>query len=123
MSTTRHQRGFALLIVLWTLVLLTLLGAQIVARGRGEARLAGNLRSAAIAEAAANGAVEEAIFHLLDGSSRRWLADGTAHLIRFPAAVVEVRIADEAGKINPNLASKALLQALLLRVGASSGDA
>jgi general secretion pathway protein K len=118
MLTMRGQRGFALLIVLWTLVLLTLLGSQIVARGRGEARLASNLRAAAIAEAAADGAIEVATFHLLDGSSDHWLPDGALHLVRFPSAVVEVRIADEAGKVNPNLASEALLQTLLTHVGA-----
>jgi general secretion pathway protein K len=123
MPTARRQRGFALLIVLWTLVLLTLLGTQIVARGHGEAQLAGNLRSAAVAEAAADGAVEEAIFHLLDGSSRRWAADSAMHLVRFPGATVEVRIEDEAGKINPNVASPALLRALLVRVGAASASA
>src|ERR1700752_666316 len=123
MSSTRRQRGFALLIVLWTLVLLTLLGTQILARGHGEAQLAGNLRGAAAAEAAADGAIEEAIFHLLDGSSRRWLADGAVHLIRFPSATVEVRIEDEAGKVNPNLASPALLRALLGRLGAEARTA
>jgi general secretion pathway protein K len=123
MLPARRQRGFALLIVLWTLVLLAMLGTQIAARGHGEAQLAGNLRSAAAAEAAADGAIEEAIFHLLDGSSRRWLADGAVHLIRFPRATVEVRIEDEAGKVNPNFASPALLRALLGRLGAEAGTA
>jgi general secretion pathway protein K len=123
MFSARRQRGFALLIVLWTLVLLTLLGTQILARGHGEAQLAGNLRGAAIAEAAADGAVEEAIFHLLDASSRRWLGDGAVHPIRFPRATVEVRIEDEAGKVNPNFASPELLRALLVRIGVDAHTA
>jgi general secretion pathway protein K len=118
-----RQRGFALLIVLWTLVLLTLLETQLVKMGRGETQLAANLRGAAIAEAAADGAVEEAIFHLLDGSSRRWIPDGSVHLIRGPRTVVEVRVEDEAGKVNPNIASEGLLRALLRQVGADADTA
>jgi general secretion pathway protein K len=118
-----RQRGFALLIVLWTLVLLTLLETQLVKMGRGETQLAANLRGAAIAEAAADGAVEEAIFHLLDTSSRRWIADGSVHLIRGPRTVVEVRVEDEAGKVNPNIASEGLLRALLRLIGADADTA
>lgn len=118
-----RQRGFALLIVLWTLVLLTLLETQLVTMGRGEVHLAANLRGAAIAEAAADGAVQEAIFHLLDGSGRHWDPDGGPHLVRFPRTVVEVRIEDDGGKVNPNFASEELLRALLRHVGANAPTA
>jgi general secretion pathway protein K len=60
---------------------------------------------------------------LMDGSSRRWPADGAVHPIRFPRATVEVRIEDEAGKVNPNFASPELLRALLVRIGADARTA
>src|SRR4051794_36524705 len=114
----RPQAGFALLVVLWTLSLLALLGTQLVATGRGEAQLARNLVDAAALEAATDGAVQQAIFGLLERSERRWPADGTEHFIRLGRIVVAVRVDDEGGKVNPNIASDNLLQGLLLRVGA-----
>jgi len=112
------HRGFALLIVLWTLVLLALIVTELGASGRTESRIARNLMANAAAEAAADGAVHQAIFHLADGSDQGWQPDGALrHLMVGPVAV-EVRIEDEAGKVNPNLADPALLQAVLLVLGA-----
>src|SRR5204863_3728462 len=73
----RQSRGFALLIVLWVLVLIAFLIAQVTAAGRTELRIAGNLYANAAAEAALEGAVSEAIFHLSDPQpERRWRLDG-----------------------------------------------
>ena len=47
-ARVRHQRGFALLLVLWAMVLLSLIGARIAACGRAEAQLAANVRDAAV---------------------------------------------------------------------------
>jgi general secretion pathway protein K len=112
-----RQAGFALLIVLWTLSLLALLGTQIVAAGRGDAQLARNLLDNATLEAATDGAVQQAIYRLLDTSQRRWAADGTEHVVQVGPAMVSIRLEDEAGKVNPNIASDQLLQSLLMRVG------
>lgn len=123
-NTARNSdRGFALLIVLWSLVLLALLGSQLAAAGRGETRLAANLRAGAVAEAAADGAIHEALFHLLDSSNRHWPADGTPRQIRVPGAIVELRVTTEAGKVNPNTAQPELLRALLHAVGADERTA
>lgn len=109
-----RQRGFALLIVLWTMALLALLGTQIVAAGRSDAQRARNLRAAAVVEAATDGAVQQAIFHLLE---QRWVADGAMHIVRLGPVAVAIRIEDEGGKVNPNIASETLLRALLAQVG------
>ena len=109
----RRERGFALLLVLWSMALLALLGAHVVATGRAELQLAGNLRGAAAAEAAADGAVHAAIFHLLDASPQRWLPDGMAREMALPGgALAVVRVESEQGKVNPNLASLPLMRAL-----------
>lgn len=115
----RRDRGFALLIVLWSVALLALLATGITAAGRTDVQLAANLRGAAVAEAAADGAVFEAVFHLLD-PARPWPADGAPREVSVPGARIVLRIVDEAGKINPNNASPELLQALLRRVGADA---
>ena len=117
-ESSHTQRGFALLIVLWMLVLLALLVTQLTVAGRVEARIAANLRSGAKAEAAADGAVYQALFQLLDGSARHWNIGGAPHQVRIANGVVLIRIRSEAGKVNPNTASEALLAALLRNVGA-----
>lgn len=122
------ERGFALLLVLWTLVLLTLIVSSLVAGGRGEVRLAANLRAAAEAEAIADGAVHEAIFRLLDPSDAGWRADrpGNATAIREVAIAggrATMRIEDHAGLVNPNGVTDALMQALLVRAGADRRQA
>jgi general secretion pathway protein K len=119
---TASQRGFALLIVLWSLVLIALLVTQVTATGRSEAVLAGNLRRAAALRAETDGAVQEAAFHLLDAAAP-WTADASVHVLREPGAAVSIRIVDEAGKINPNHASPAVLAALLRVSGQSAVDA
>ncbi len=114
-----REGGFALLIVLWSLALLALIGTHVTATGRTETQLAANLRGAAAAEAAADGALHQAVFHLLDPSPRRWPPDGAPREIALPGgAVAVVRIESEQGKVNPNLATAGQLHALLLRLGA-----
>ena len=114
-----REGGFALLLVLWSLALLALIGTQVAATGRSEALLAANLRGAALAEAAADGAVHLAIFRLLAPEAQRWPADGLARQVALPGGAAGLlRIESDQGKVNPNLAPAPLLQALLLQLGA-----
>jgi general secretion pathway protein K len=118
-----RQRGYALLIVLWSLAMLALLGTQVLATARQETQLARNLRDAAVLEAAANGAVQDAIFATLDTSGHHWDPDGIARMIQVGHVPVTVRIDDESEKLNPNFSSTALLQALLTQLGTDPGTA
>jgi general secretion pathway protein K len=116
--------GFALIIVLWTLVLIAFIFAQLTASGRTEIRIAGNLVANAQAEAALDGAVFQTIFNLSDANpERRWPLDGTARELAIGDSRVRVRIEDEAARINPNLASPALLEALLRAAGSDRESA
>jgi general secretion pathway protein K len=115
-----RQRGFALLIVLWTLVLLALLVAQFTATGRTEVQVAANLRANAVTEAAADGALYEAIMRLVQGT---WVPDGRIRVIRVGDAVAEVRIRNQARKVNPNTAPIPVIQALLGYLGVDAGKA
>ncbi len=112
------QRGIALLVVLWVSVLLALIAALLVSTSRTESDLARNLAEAARARAAAEAAVMVAIKLLLDApdaSARP--GDGRAIVLEVPHGAAVVRIEDEAGKINLNLAPPELLQGLLTLVG------
>jgi hypothetical protein len=75
------QGGFALIIVLWTAALLSLLMTQIEQAGQNETRRVLNLRRAAALQAEADGAVAVAAFHLL-GPAHSWSADGQSHVLR-----------------------------------------
>lgn len=116
-TRTTRQRGFALLIVLWTLALLALFGTHMLEAARLDTQRSRNLLDAAELESAANGAVQQAIYRVLDSSSERWNADNTAHLIKVGGTLVTVRVESESDKVNPNVASVGLLQALLMQVG------
>src|SRR5947207_4428334 len=121
---TAGDRGFALLIVLWMLVLIAFIITHVTAKARSELRIAGNLKSNAVAQAAADGAIYEAIFNLADPrQDQRWSADGSSHILQIGASRILVRVEDEDGFINPNLASAALLEGLLRAVGAEPARA
>jgi general secretion pathway protein K len=113
-----RNHGFALLIVLWTLVLIAFVVAQVTASGRTETRIAENLVDNAIARAAADGALSEAIFNLSNPrQSERWPLDDKPRELLVGDSHVTLRLENEASWINPNLASPALMQALLLSLG------
>ena len=120
----RRDRGFALLIVLWTLVLIAFLVLHLTASGRTEIRIADNLVDNAVAAAAADGAISEAIFNLSNPRpDQRWRLDGAPHPLTVGDSRVTVRLADEAERINPNLASPVLIEALLRAVGSDPATA
>lgn len=113
--------GFALLIVLWTLVPVALLFVMLAAAARSDAQLTANLRSAAELEAAADGAIHSAIFDLLQHGPA--ILDSPPAAMRLPGADVLVAVKSEAGLVNPNTASPALISALLLRLNAEPAQA
>jgi general secretion pathway protein K len=123
MNRTGAQRGFALLIVLWTLAFLSLIGAALVTTSRQDTQRARNMVDAAAAEAAADGAVQQAIYALLDQSARRWRPDGTTHVLRSGQNRIEVRIENETSKVNPNFAPVELMQAVMVDLGIRSSVA
>jgi general secretion pathway protein K len=123
-STGRGNGGFALIIVLWTLVFTAFITAQLVGSGRIESRIAGNVVANAVTEAAADGAVYHAIFNLLGPSlEERWPLDGSVRELAIGDCRVMVRLYDEAARVNPNLASPALLEALLRVSGSDEAEA
>jgi general secretion pathway protein K len=118
-----RERGFALLIVLWSLVLLSLLSAQLLASGRTAVTLAGNLRAAAQAQAAADGAIYIAIYHLLVQGSGQWPSDGRPHAFTIGGIDGSVRVTSLDGKINPNIASTVLLAGFFQALGTAPAQA
>ena len=116
-GSDRGQRGFALVIVLWTVAILGLLISGLVAAARTEAKLTVTLREQAVARAAAAGVLAETIMQVLRSGVT---ASGPR---RLGAARVAVSLVDFSGRMNPNLASAAMLGALLVELGVPPGNA
>jgi len=117
-----RNKGFALLVVLWTLALIGFIVAHITASGRTEIRIANNLVANAVALAAADGAIYEAMFNLSDPRpDQRWPVDGGPRELLIGHTQVTLRLANEAWWINPNSAPPALVEALL-RVAGSDAE-
>ena len=103
------------------LVLIAFITAHLAGSGRIETRIAANLVASAVTEAAADGAVHQAIFNLLDPQpERRWPLDGSTRALTIGDCSVNVQLHDEAARINPNLTSPALLEALLRGTGSDA---
>ncbi|HEX3574473.1 MAG TPA: hypothetical protein VHU42_07725 [Rhodopila sp.] len=120
--SNRHrarQRGFALLIVLWTVGFLALLGTQILAAGRSDTQLADNLKQEAVLEAAADGAVADAMFAIMARHDPGIQPNGSTRQVRIGQTPVLIRVGNESDRVNLNTASGALLQALITEVGGS----
>jgi general secretion pathway protein K len=112
------DRGFALLLVLWTMALLSLLAAQVTGAGRAETQVAASLRTAAQLQAAADAAIYETIWHMLDGSGQYWQPGAMERVVQEATGPVTVTVTDERGKLDVNQSPPALLQALFSIVGA-----
>ncbi len=114
----RGDEGFALLVVLWFLVLIATIGIYLSANSRTESAIAQNVRASAKAEALADGAVAQTVFIETDPAiDKRWPFDWAVHTLKLPTGLVTVRVRDESEKINPNLASDRLLTALFVALG------
>jgi general secretion pathway protein K len=117
------QAGYALLIVLWTMVLLALLAGQVTGAGRAESRMAAALRQSAQLEAAADGAVYETIWHMLDGGGDRWQPGDGGYDLHEATGLVHVDVFDQRGKMDVNQVPPALLIALFSVLGADNATA
>ena len=118
-SIIRHrvQRGFALIIVLWAGVLLSVIAASFAFSMRVETRLAGNLVERAQAEAIADAGIRRGIVALLaDASGPRWVSDGRVYELPLGDGSMRIRLLSENGKIDLNGAPEALIQGLLRSV-------
>lgn len=119
------ERGVALVIVLWTMLLLTVIAGNFVFAMRTETSVVRNAVSAAQAEAMANGAVHRALYETFKpaADASAWKADGMERQWEKNGAKIKVVMMDESGKIDINTGSDILLKGLLLSVGADAAKA
>ncbi|HWP00144.1 MAG TPA: type II secretion system protein GspK [Methylococcus sp.] len=116
-SGERRERGLALVLVLWVLVLMTIMAGSFSLTLRRESELASGVRGNARARALAEGGVHYAMLMLAErDSARRWKSDGTPYTVELGQARLFIRIEDESGKLDLNAASEAALRELFLQV-------
>lgn len=116
------MRGAALVLVLWLIALLTAMIGAFALTARVEALQGSMLRNGAQAQEYARSGLEYALSRLQSTDTQaRWLADGRRYRWQMDDATVEIRITDESGKVDLNMAEPALLAGLVRAVGAEQG--
>lgn len=107
----RGERGFVMVIVLWTVGLLALMMTVLVANARQEAKQTVTLRDQAIGRAAADGVLSETVMEILRGGKP---APGPRRFADVPA---DLALEDLSGRLNPNIAPVIMTQGLLAQIG------
>lgn len=118
--TAARQRGAALMIVLWAVILLAGLVGGMLATGGGEAALSANMIDAARAGHLAEAGVQRAVLALLDPDERRKLPlDNPAAFSLQLSDDIEISllIKDSCGDVDLNWSPPGLLRAYGLAVG------
>ena len=119
-----RERGFALLLVLWGLILIGLIAASFQRETRVGIALARNAMESAKAEALADAGVQRAILALLDPNpATAWRCDGTSYPFEFAEGTVNIRIQDEGGKLDLNHAPPTMLMTLFQATGSDPAAA
>jgi len=117
-ARVRRQRGAALLLVLWVLVLLTGTIAVFALGARTEGMQGRALSRSAQARYAAEAGIDVAAYHLLDpDGDARWVPDGRPIEFEWGGQKVRVRVVDESAKLDLNIASPELLAGLMQALG------
>ena len=112
--TTGRQRGIALVIVLWLIVLLTVIGSSHARNAHIETRLAFNQIDVARAKAMAEAGINHAILELFNSNlTERWRFDGSLNTLTFEHGTVAVNIRDASGLLDLNTTSAIQLDAVL----------
>jgi general secretion pathway protein K len=124
------ERGFVLLVVLSTVGLLALVAATFTLLARTHVKVAAVSSESARAEALADAGANLAILDLVasrekEANNRRFLLNATPVVCSYGSdgATLTIAVQDEAGKVDLNIGSEALLRALILGVGMESAEA
>lgn len=123
-TPAHRQRGVAFIVVMWLMALLVILLGAFAVIARVEGLQARHLYDATVARYAAEAGINEAAYFLsVPDPQLRWIPDGRAYQINFNGADVELKITDESGLIDLNVADQAMLTELFMGVGVESDQA
>lgn len=106
--------GFALVLVLWVLSLMTIMAGSFALSMRREAGIvAGSSNNAQAVAVAESGLAIAELMVMNPDPQQRWHTDGSIYQIDYADSTVRVRLLSEAGKVDLNRADEALLQELM----------
>ncbi len=109
-----RQQGVALIIVLWITVLLSVVVGSYLLLARTESLQARNLVDATRARIAAEAGIHRAVIELRNPDlEQRWFGDGRPYTFMLDEVEIEVRLRDETGLVDINLADEQMLGRLL----------
>ncbi len=113
----QHAKGFALMLVVWAMIILTGIASGFAYAVRHETRAAGDTVDLAYAEAAATAALNTAVLALAaTDTEARWRPDSQLRQVEWQNATVTVRVRAESGRVNLSLAPTELLLGLFEQV-------
>lgn len=116
---TSHNRknGFALITALWVSVLIAVLTAGIIYTTRSHHAVIRHMSGTAEAKAIAEGGVYKAIHTLLQDPSQHGWQFGRSYALTIGSGQAEIRLANEAGKVDLHTADQDLLTIQLQTCG------
>ncbi|MDO9270918.1 MAG: type II secretion system protein GspK [Methylobacter sp.] len=107
--------GFALVLVLWVLSLLTIMAGSFALSMRREAGIvtgsSNNAKAAAVAE---SGLAIAELMAMHPDQLQRWRTDGSIYQINYADSKVRIRLLSETGKVDLNSADQTLLKGLMI---------
>lgn len=109
----RSQHGVALVVVLWTITLLSLLAAGFASVTKVESRLIRNTLDTTRAYYLAEAGIYNAVYALLHVGSKKFPTDGSISELLLEDEKLRISITDESGKIDLNAAPAVQLSGLL----------
>jgi general secretion pathway protein K len=123
-GTPARQRGVALVLVLWILLLVTISTGAYTLTARMDTLEAHTVLSGTQARLAAEAGINLAVMSLRDPNElTRLIPDGRPYQVNYEGMLVEVRVTDERGKLDINAAEEGTLVNLLTANGLDGQDA
>lgn len=120
----RNHAGFALVVVLWLLLMLSLVAAIMMEKARSDRQFVADNSDLIESRAMADGGVNRAILSLVNRQDPEvWRLDGTTHAVKLFDHDIQVQVESESGKIDLNAASAELLRGLFRSQGLGPSEA
>jgi len=120
----RRQRGVAFIVVIWLMALLVILLGAFALLARVEGMQARHLYDATMARYAAEAGISQAAYFLsIPDPQQRWIPDGRSYQAHFNEAEIELKITDESGLVDLNVADQAMLTELFIGAGVEPDSA
>lgn len=120
----RRERGMALILVMWVIVLMGILLGSFALIARTENLQSRHMFDATTARYDAQAGLERAIYELRNPDlTQRWVGDGRPYEFEFEGARIHVELTDETGKIDLNSADDTMLKSLFMSSGVDEDHA